>query len=293
MKTNLVFLNFSIFFILFSIAVSNKCKQVKWKKFIALGDSNTEQGFGHSQWLSKIAEMFERKLDVINRGFSGYNSEHIRYFLKDILDEFDVESIAGMTILLGTNDSVNKTNTLQHVPLKKFKENMELIIKYLISKGIKANRIILISPPRIDDRKLEQIMGKSKTYLDSLVKEYAQVCREIVDELDVLFLDLNKAMFDVGDMKYAEYLSDGIHFTYEGGTYLFEKLKPFLKKNIAENVESNYPQFTNLNIMPNNINSKEPSIIIIIFMLFGIFTFFRVLVYLLKLTKKLKSIFLN
>jgi lysophospholipase L1-like esterase len=254
-KIVIILLNSSILFGLFSNIASNKCNQVKWKKFIALGDSNTEMGFGETQWLNKIANMFERKLDVINRGFSGYNSKHIRYFLKDIFDEFDIGSITGVTILLGTNDSTNKTNTLLHVPLDKYKENMKAIINYLISIGVKANKIILISPPRIDEEAVYQIIGENNTYYDSLVKDYAQVCRDIEGDLGVLFVDINKAM---NDDKYKEYFYDGVHFSKSGSEFLFENLKPVLKENIEVGLEVNFPLFTDLDTLNsatrNNLN---------------------------------------
>ena len=199
--------------------------------------------------------MFERKLDVINRGFSGFNSENILYFLKDIFEEFDIGSIAGIAILLGTNDSTDKKNTLQHVPLEKFKENMITIINYLIGRGVKSNRIILISPPRIDDKKLQKVFGENKTHSDILVKDYAQVCRDIVGDLGVILVDINKTMHDEGDEKYKEYLSDGVHFSHAGGQFLFEKLKPILQENIDIDLEINFP-FTDLPFF-NNPTQKD------------------------------------
>ena len=227
MKINLIILLLSLILILtVSGVISNKCTKIKWKKFIALGDSNTQMGFSYSQWLSRLANMYERRLDVINRGFGGYNSEHIRYYLKDIFEEFDASSVGGMTILIGTNDSTNKTNTLQHVPLDRYKENMLAIIEYLIKWGVKANKIILISPARIDDQKIQQIIGEYNTFSDVLVRDYAKACVEIASKTGVLFADVNKAMLDENDSdQYKKYLSDGLHFSYEGGAFLVEKLK--------------------------------------------------------------------
>ena len=255
-KYMLAVLNVIILFSLFPVITSSKCNQVKWKKFIDLGDSNTQMGYGDSQWVSRIGWMFERKLDVINRGFSGYNSEHVRYFLKEIIDEFDVKSIAGMTILLGTNDSQNKSNTIQHVPLDRYKENMKAILTYLINVGVEAKRIILISPPKIDDKKIQQVIGVGNTFSDDSVKEYAQVCRDIVSDLGVLFLDLYKAMEDEGDEKFKEYLSDGLHFSHKGGIFFIEKLKPFLDKNIDIDLNTNFPFYANLTL-PNKANKNN------------------------------------
>ena len=93
-----------------------------WKKLILLGDSNTQFGF-NSGWASKLADLLQRKCDVVNRGFSGYNTDHIRTMLPDVVEEFDAKLICGVVIMLGSNDSTMNTNHIQHIPLEKYKQN--------------------------------------------------------------------------------------------------------------------------------------------------------------------------
>ena len=123
-----------------------------WKKLILIGDSNTQFGYGkEGAWVSLVSEMLQRKCDVINRGFSGYNTQNIRKFLPNILKEFDSNSICGIIVFLGTNDSALK-NSLQHVSLEQYVDNLEWILNYLITEcKLKKDKLIFICPGRIDD----------------------------------------------------------------------------------------------------------------------------------------------
>ena len=108
----------------------------------------------------------------------------------------------------------------------------------------------------MDDKKIQQIIGEGNTFSDDSVKQYAQVCRDIVSDFGVLFLDLYKAMDDEGDEKFKEYLSDGLHFSDKGGLFFIEKLKPFLDKNIDIDLNTNFPFYANLTL-PNKANKNN------------------------------------
>lgn len=43
-------------------------------KIILFGDSITQQSFTVGGWGARLADHYARKADVINRGFSGYNT---------------------------------------------------------------------------------------------------------------------------------------------------------------------------------------------------------------------------
>ncbi len=76
---------------------------MNWKKLVLIGDSNIQYGFsGEGRWVSLLADLLQRKCDVINRGFSGYNTKYLKYMLPELLAEFKPETICGIIILLGT-----------------------------------------------------------------------------------------------------------------------------------------------------------------------------------------------
>ncbi len=75
---------------------------MKWKKLVLIGDSNIQYGFSaEGRWVSLLADLLQRKCDVINRGFSGYNTNYLKIMLPEILDEFEIDTTCGIIILLG------------------------------------------------------------------------------------------------------------------------------------------------------------------------------------------------
>lgn len=107
---------------------------MKWKKFILLGDSNTQFAFGNEgRWGSMLADMLQRKCDVINRGLSGYSSRHVRSMMPTLMDEFEASNVCAMTLMFGSNDSVLPENKIQHCPLDEYGDNLRAIIDYVIN----------------------------------------------------------------------------------------------------------------------------------------------------------------
>lgn len=216
-----------------------------WKKLILLGDSNTQYAFGRSGWASSIADLLQRKCDVINRGFSGYNTTNIRAILPDIFNEFKPELICGVVIMLGSNDSTKPENVKQHVPLDTYKQNLAYIIDYLISYGVDQQKLVMISPPRINEREWLNTQPDG-THYDHLVLEYAQCFMAVARDKQIRSLDFNRLMHEYGDEKYAELLYDGLHLSDMGGKLLFDNLLPVLDEHIIANLEFNFHYWRDL-----------------------------------------------
>ena len=73
-----------------------------------------------------------RKFDIVNRGFSGYNSRWCKIILPKLMTEKDVKDTHLFTIFLGANDSVDsKLCPAQHVPLEEFRNNIKDMVEYL------------------------------------------------------------------------------------------------------------------------------------------------------------------
>jgi lysophospholipase L1-like esterase len=224
---------------------------MKWKKLILLGDSNTQFSWGKaSGWASDLADALQRKCDVINRGFSGYNSDKIRIILPRIFDEFNSESICGVVIMLGSNDSTKDTNKLQHVPLARFESNLNAMIEYLDKLGIDERKIVLITPPKIDDAKWEATVSsrdhnEHSDHFDMLVSNYAACVKKVATEKRTLFLDFNNIMEECGD-DFKECLFDGLHLSDKGSELLFENLMPIVNQHIAHNLKFNFPYWKDI-----------------------------------------------
>lgn len=71
---------------------------MEYGKFVLFGDSITQFSCTQYGFHPALQNVYIRKLDVINRGFSGYNSEHARQILPKILES--ETNIKLMTIFL-------------------------------------------------------------------------------------------------------------------------------------------------------------------------------------------------
>jgi isoamyl acetate esterase len=97
------------------------------KKVVAFGDSITQHGFNTDihGWVAKLADWWSRRVDLVNRGFSGYNSRWgLLAFEKVIIPE----NPDLLLIFFGANDAI-EASAVHHVPLLEYAENLRKIIK--------------------------------------------------------------------------------------------------------------------------------------------------------------------
>ena len=71
-----------------------------------------------------------RKCDVLNRGFSGYNSRWCDIVLPRLVTKDCAQEIAAFILFLGANDS-NLPESKQHVPCNDYSKHMTSMLQYL------------------------------------------------------------------------------------------------------------------------------------------------------------------
>lgn len=108
------------------------------------------------RWVSLLSEYWTRKVDIINRGYSGYNTKLGINIIKDVVLILKPNLIV---LFFGANDACVE-NTLHHVPLNEFYDNLNKMI-YLIKEELPTTTIILITPPPIYEPALE-LSNKNK-----------------------------------------------------------------------------------------------------------------------------------
>ena len=78
-----------------------------------------------------IANTYQRRADILNRGMSGYNTRWYLRYAQDngIWEEEDNDNVVLITIFFGANDaSLEKENPHAHVPLDEYKQNIQTMI---------------------------------------------------------------------------------------------------------------------------------------------------------------------
>ena len=222
-----------------------------WKKLLLIGDSHTEFGYSvnnQAGWVALLSSLLQRKCDVVNRGFSGYNSKNILTYLPEILAEFNKDSIEGVILFLGSNDSANGKI---HIPLENYRENLQKIYTILVEMSkLNKEKIIVISPPRINDVKYNFEASNSENelnYYDENVKKYSQESIDFAVRNSLTYIDLYSLMLDYGN-NYTDLLDDGLHLSKKGNLFLYEHLKPTLEKKFINDLEYKYPKWEDLSV---------------------------------------------
>ena len=83
-------------------------------RIVLFGDSITQQAFGSHGFGTSLAERYQRRADVLNRGYSGYNTSWALELLPRLRDTPGVETRL-VTVFFGANDaSLVEHNARQH-----------------------------------------------------------------------------------------------------------------------------------------------------------------------------------
>ncbi|XP_008640085.1 PREDICTED: isoamyl acetate-hydrolyzing esterase 1 homolog [Corvus brachyrhynchos] len=192
--------------------------------------------FQENGWGAYLAERLVRKCDVVNRGISGYNTRWAKLILPRLITEStSADSIVAVTIFFGANDSALKElNPKQHVPLEEYAANLKSMVQYLKSVDISADRIILITPPPLQESAWEKAClakGDKLTRCNATTGQYAQACVQVARECGTDVLDLWTLMQKNQD--FSSYLSDGLHLSTKGNSFLAAQLWSRLENKLS------------------------------------------------------------
>ncbi|PHH61104.1 hypothetical protein CDD81_766 [Ophiocordyceps australis] len=243
-----------------------------YPQVVLLGDSLLQRSVDLDQGFSFQAALQShciRRLDVVNRGFSGWNTSNVVKYLDTIIPK-PTESTPKMRyiiILLGANDAVVSSSwTKQHVPIDEYKKNLTQIVTHA---NIRAHspKILLVTPPPIDEIKLTKLDRDAGLAECIRVFEtsaaYSEKAREVAREnAGVVLIDfwqalMNKAISLAPD-EYQEggpwlgslangkaggldsLLPDGLHLSGEAYRVLWEKIRRHIGSDDAAQDSSGY-----------------------------------------------------
>ncbi|GFO20474.1 isoamyl acetate-hydrolyzing esterase 1-like protein [Plakobranchus ocellatus] len=196
-------------------------------------------------WGSLLADHLIRRCDIVNRGFSGYNTSFCKLMLPSVLDKQTASETVALTILLGSNDSNNKDlNPRQHCPLEEYKQNLQEMVEFVMSQGVSRDKIILITPPAVyePDWIDECKRNERQSALDNKVTaQYVKACLEVAKEMGTQEVDIYAEMMKAED--YQKYLRDGLHFTEKGSRLLFSLLQPIIDSLTSHLPELLFPRW--------------------------------------------------
>ncbi|GAW22304.1 hypothetical protein ANO14919_118400 [Xylariales sp. No.14919] len=214
------------------------------------GCSDIQDGFSFQGALQHLCM---RGLDVINRGFSGYNTKNALELLPQIFLPPSPTNprIEYLFVLLGANDACVPTpTTTQGVSIEEYRENL---IKIVTHEHIKAHnpKILLITPPPLDEMQSFvtdiQKGHKEPARKAAVSAQYSETVRQVAAEVPgALLVDLQKALMEKAISMTPDYdpsgpplgypegkrgaleqlLPDGLHMSGEAYKVLFDIVKP-------------------------------------------------------------------
>ncbi|XP_070594937.1 isoamyl acetate-hydrolyzing esterase 1 homolog [Erythrolamprus reginae] len=205
-------------------------------RVVLFGDSITEFSFQDKGWGASLANKLARKCDVLNRGLSGYNTRWAKIVLPRLINkDHNARNTLAVTVFFGANDSALKDeNPKQHIPLDEYGDNLKSMICYLNSVDISKQDIILVTPPPLHEASWEKecvAKGEKLNRLNSITGEYAKTCVKVAEECGTDVIDLWTLM-QKGDQDFSCYLSDGLHLSEKGNTFLANQLWTLLEKKL-------------------------------------------------------------
>mmetsp|Transcript_60613 Transcript_60613/g.148707 ORF Transcript_60613/g.148707 Transcript_60613/m.148707 type:complete len:287 (+) Transcript_60613:115-975(+) len=247
---------------------------------VLFGDSLTQMGFGEFTtastttstatssssseifspgWVSLLSTVYQRRADVLNRGYSGYNTRHaLDIILPNVLGD-DNTAVSGhddpqpnpplfCTVFLGANDSA-LPGERQHVPKEEYAKNIAKIVtkikqryysNYESENSNKATgstkvSIILFSPPPVDQVKWRRELGLYEHFdrSNDVARQYGLAVQEVANELGCPFLDAWALLGGNQNVEtYSQHLSDGLHLSTSGNRLLFDGLMDLIRTEL-------------------------------------------------------------
>ncbi|KAK7014997.1 GDSL Lipase/Acylhydrolase [Favolaschia claudopus] len=224
---------------------------------ILFGDSITQGGWTEDGFGARLANAYSRKLDVLNRGLAGYNTDWAIPVLKQCLAPRDgselLPKVRLLVVWFGANDAVLETGS-QHVPLPKFIENLKYMVNLVHSAESPyyspTTKILLVTPPPVNtyqraadlgsrepamalDREFERTKGYAKG-----VKEAAAVSKvEVVDVWTAIWKKAGEK-----EQALSRYLSDGLHLNRDGYTCRLAETFEIVYVELVNAIREHHPE---------------------------------------------------
>lgn len=251
------------------------------KKIILLGDSITQlafdprlNGFGNY-----LCNYYQRRADILNRGFAGYNTKWVLEYLsteQGFSDIFDIPFVSSsttatqeeeklgnpnvclVTIFFGANDASDPIlNPRHHVSLQEYNSNLKKLIQ-IVRKTCPESKILLITPPPVHhesrlryqiERYGDKATGKLERNIE-LSGSYARECEKVVQELvsgaycedDLACINLWKEFQSMPSNNGDENTSWGSMLS--DGLHLSKEGNEFVGKLLISTIETRFPSLS-------------------------------------------------
>ncbi|EDQ89322.1 uncharacterized protein MONBRDRAFT_8169 [Monosiga brevicollis MX1] len=148
------------------------------RRAVCFGDSITQYGWaspdGQRGWVAMLADAYQRKVDVTNRGYSGYDTMKGVAILKEALPTPEQQYVFA-TVFFGANDAAE--SELQGLTPQQYRTHLSTIVDHCITQA----------------------------------EEFSRIAGEVARGRGAVFLDLASVMRATSSAPEKAYLADGLH----------------------------------------------------------------------------------
>ncbi|PKI34514.1 hypothetical protein CRG98_045051 [Punica granatum] len=187
-------------------------------QFVLFGSSIVQFSYSNEGWGAALADLYARKVDILLRGYSGWNSRRALEVLDKVFPKDAIAQPSLVIVYFGGNDGCGP-----HVPLPEYVDNMRKIALHL--KGFLSNktRIIFLSAPPINEEQIHL----SRT--NEACRIYSEACLELCREMNVKAIDLWTTIQRRDNWHFVCF-TDGIHLSAEGSKIVVEEILKVLRE---------------------------------------------------------------
>ncbi|KAL3617514.1 hypothetical protein CASFOL_037835 [Castilleja foliolosa] len=235
-------------------------------QIVLFGSSIVQQCFEVGGWGAILTDLYDRKADIILRGYSGWNSRRALQVLNQIFPKHLNLNVAQdaaiqpslVIVYFGGNDAMypHPSGLGAHVPLLEYVENMKKIYIHLKSLSEKTRLIFLTSPP-VNEAMIREHFGNAHDNQDKTNEScriYAEALVDLCRELNIKVVNLWTAIQQRKDWA-ATCLRDGIHLSTEGNKIVTKEILKVIK-------EANWDPSLYWVSMPNEFGEDSPYYIV-------------------------------
>eukprot|EP00930_Biecheleria_cincta_P049183 TRINITY_DN34425_c0_g1_i1.p1 TRINITY_DN34425_c0_g1~~TRINITY_DN34425_c0_g1_i1.p1 ORF type:complete len:300 (-),score=56.45 TRINITY_DN34425_c0_g1_i1:9-908(-) len=232
---------------------------INYPAIVLFGDSLTQYSFNPGGWGERLADRYQRRADVLKRGYAGYTSRWALPLLPKIFAKGDSRVVLAVVCFGGNDASLLEENPRQHVPIEEFEENLKRIVKYVRDACCNAH-ILLMSNGRMVEEKWTEFLKKRQggkfsgncDRTDVMHGEYAAASGRVAADMGCSFLNLHKAM--LSESNWQALFSDGLHLSEAGHAFVATK--------VLQKVHENFPLIDvtccRFSGSPANLRSSSP-----------------------------------
>ncbi|GER54423.1 SGNH hydrolase-type esterase superfamily protein [Striga asiatica] len=167
-------------------------------QFVLFGSSIVQMSLKAGGWGSILSDLYDRKADIIVRGYGAWNSRNTLQVLNKIFPKEAAVQPSLVIVYFGGNDAMrpHPSGLGPHVPLLEYIENMKKIYLHLKSLS-NQTRIIFLTCPPVNETMIKQYFGNSfdkQERTNEACRTYSDALIDLCNKLDIKVIDLWTAL---------------------------------------------------------------------------------------------------